>query len=101
MPRCTIGISRLDDLLGNGIPRGSSLLIAGVAGTGKTVLLLEFVHRGAQAGEKGIIFSFEETEEGSAQRREVSAGTWIVKLKRAWSRWFLFLSRTYLWRETS
>jgi circadian clock protein KaiC len=53
----------LDDLLGEGIPRGSSVLVAGVAGTGKTVLLLEFLYRGALAGEKGIIFSFEETEE--------------------------------------
>jgi len=62
-PRCKTGISKLDDLLGEGIPRGSSLLIAGVAGTGKTVLGLEFIYRGAKAGEKGIIFSFEETAE--------------------------------------
>lgn len=34
-----------------------------MAGTGKTVLLLEFIYRGALAGEKGIVFSFEETEE--------------------------------------
>jgi circadian clock protein KaiC len=61
--RCKTGIAKLDDLLGEGIPRGSSLLIAGVAGTGKTVLLLEFLYRGARAGEKGIIFSFEETAE--------------------------------------
>jgi len=61
--RLRTGISRLDDLLGSGIPHGSSLLIAGVAGTGKTVLLLEFIYRGAVAGEKGIVFSFEETEE--------------------------------------
>lgn len=60
--RCKTGIGKLDDLLGNGIPRGSSLLIAGVAGTGKTVLGLEFIYRGALAGEKGIIFSFKETE---------------------------------------
>ncbi|PYS48080.1 MAG: hypothetical protein DMG13_26370 [Acidobacteria bacterium] len=39
------------------------MLIAGVAGTGKTVLLLEFLYRGALAGEKGIVFSFEETGE--------------------------------------
>ena len=56
------GIGKLDDLLGGGIPVGSSLLIAGVAGTGKTVLGLEFVYRGALAGEKGIVFSFEETD---------------------------------------
>lgn len=61
--RCKTGIARLDELLGPGIPRGSSLLIAGVAGTGKTVLLLEFIYRGAQAGEKGVVFSFEETDE--------------------------------------
>ncbi len=61
--RCRTGISKLDDLLAEGIPSGSSLLVAGVAGTGKTVLALEFVYRGAKAGEKGILFSFEETEE--------------------------------------
>jgi circadian clock protein KaiC len=62
-PRCLTGIGKLDELLADGIPRGSSLLIAGVAGTGKTVMLLEFVYRGALAGEKGILFSFEETTE--------------------------------------
>jgi circadian clock protein KaiC len=61
--RCKTFVSKLDDLLGEGIPRGSSLLIGGVAGTGKTILLLEFLYRGAQIGEKGIIFSFEETSE--------------------------------------
>lgn len=59
--RCRTGISKLDTLLGGGIPLGSSLLIAGVAGTGKTVLSLEFIYRGALAGEKGMVFSFEET----------------------------------------
>jgi circadian clock protein KaiC len=61
--RLKTGISNLDDLLGAGIPRGSSLLVSGVAGTGKTALGLEFVYRGAQLGEKGILFSFEETGE--------------------------------------
>lgn len=61
--RCRTGIAKLDDLLGEGIPRGSTLLISGVAGTGKTALSLEFIYRGALAGEKGIVFSFEETSE--------------------------------------
>lgn len=61
--RCRTGIARFDELLGPGIPWGSSLLVGGVAGTGKTVLSLEFAYRGALAGEKGIVFSFEETEE--------------------------------------
>jgi circadian clock protein KaiC len=63
VPRLRTGISNLDELLGEGIPYGSSLLISGVAGTGKTVLLLEFLYRGALAGEKGILFSFEETDQ--------------------------------------
>lgn len=62
--RAKTGITTLDKLLGEGIPRGSSLLVSGVAGTGKTLLSLEFIYRGAeQFGEKGIFFSFEETTE--------------------------------------
>lgn len=61
--RLETGIAKLDALLGDGIPRGSSLLVAGAAGTGKTVTLLEFLYRGALVGEKGVLFSFEETEE--------------------------------------
>jgi circadian clock protein KaiC len=61
--RCRTGIAKLDELLGEGIPRGSALLVSGVAGTGKTVLALELIYRGALAGEKGIVFSFEETSE--------------------------------------
>jgi circadian clock protein KaiC len=62
--RAKVGISHLDALLGEGIPHGSSLLISGVAGTGKTLLSLEFIYRGAKEfGEKGIFISFEETEE--------------------------------------
>jgi circadian clock protein KaiC len=62
-PRCKTGIEKLDDIIGDGIPTGSSLLVTGVAGTGKSVLGVEFIYRGALAGEKGIIFSFEETKE--------------------------------------
>jgi circadian clock protein KaiC len=62
--RLKTGISKLDELLGEGIPLGSSLILSGVAGSGKTVLGLEFLYRGARdQGQKGIYFSFEETEE--------------------------------------
>ncbi|MGZ3693610.1 MAG: RAD55 family ATPase [Bdellovibrionota bacterium] len=62
--RAKVGIPSLDALLGKGIPYGSSLLVSGVAGTGKTILSLEFIYRGAELyGEKGIFFSFEETTE--------------------------------------
>ena len=61
--RAKTGIFNLDALLGEGIPVGSTVIVSGAAGTGKTLLLLEFLYRGAQAGEKGILFSFEETPE--------------------------------------
>lgn len=62
--RARLGIPHLDQLLGEGIPYGSTCLVSGVAGTGKTLLLLEFIYRGAKEfGEKGIFFSFEETKE--------------------------------------
>jgi circadian clock protein KaiC len=62
--RLKTGVSKLDELLGEGIPLGSSVIVSGVAGTGKTMLGLEFLYRGARDfGEKGIYFSFEETEQ--------------------------------------
>ncbi|MFY0582421.1 ATPase domain-containing protein [Cystobacter fuscus] len=62
--RMKTGISKLDSLLGEGIPLGSSIIVSGVAGTGKTVLGLEFVYRGAREhNQKGLFFSFEETPE--------------------------------------
>jgi circadian clock protein KaiC len=62
--RMKTGVSKLDALLGEGIPLGSSIIVSGVAGTGKTVLGLEFVYRGAREhNQKGLYFSFEETEE--------------------------------------
>lgn len=62
--RLKTGISKLDALLGEGIPCGSSIILSGVSGSGKTVLGLELIYRGARDhDEKGIYFSFEETEE--------------------------------------
>lgn len=62
--RVQLGIPHLDKLLGEGVVSGSTFLISGVAGTGKTLLLLEFIYRGAsEFGEKGVFFSFEETKE--------------------------------------
>lgn len=62
--RCKTGIQALDLQIEEGIPRGSTLLISGASGTGKTMLSLEFIFRGAREfNERGILFLFEETEE--------------------------------------
>lgn len=56
------GVPGLDDLLKGGLPRGVSVAVAGGSGTGKTVLGLQYLAKGAlDYGEKGIFLSLEET----------------------------------------
>jgi circadian clock protein KaiC len=54
------GITGLDDILRGGFPRNNILLVEGAAGTGKTLLGLEFVYRGiTEHHEPGILVTFE------------------------------------------
>ena len=54
-------VSRFDQLIDDrGIERGSTLLVSGGAGTGKTTFSLQSLYYGALKGEKGIYLSFEE-----------------------------------------
>lgn len=56
------GVPGLDDLLRGGLPRGVTLTVAGGSGTGKTVMCLQYLAKGAMnQGEKGIFLSLEET----------------------------------------
>ena len=58
------GISGLDIILSDGIPRGNVILLEGAIGTGKTTLGVEFVYRGAsEFGEPGIVVLFEVSPE--------------------------------------
>lgn len=58
------GISGLDDLLGAGFPQGVTILVAGEAGTGKSVLGMEYLVNGARHHqERGLYVSLEETLE--------------------------------------
>jgi circadian clock protein KaiC len=52
--------SELNDLLGGGVERGSSVLVLGPAGTGKTILTLTFVANAIRRGEKASMFVFDE-----------------------------------------
>jgi circadian clock protein KaiC len=54
------GIRDLDDLLGGGLDWGSSTLITGPAGPGKTTLGLNYLLAAVRRGEKAAFFSFEE-----------------------------------------
>lgn len=57
------GISGLDALLGEGIPKGTSVLLCGGTGTGKTILALNIIYNQAQKGKDCIYLSFEESAE--------------------------------------
>lgn len=59
--RLTSGITELDHLLGGGIERGTSILLSGAAGTGKSSLTAQFVHAAATRGEKSLMVIFDES----------------------------------------
>ncbi|VVB80367.1 Circadian clock protein kinase KaiC [uncultured archaeon] len=56
-------IPGFDKLVPEGIPRGSSILVEGGPGSGKTILCLEVAKRMCQAGKKVLYMSFEERED--------------------------------------
>jgi circadian clock protein KaiC len=57
--RLKTGVPGLDRVMGGGIPRGYSVLVAGPSGSGKTVLSNQFIIEGVSHGEKGIVAVFE------------------------------------------
>jgi circadian clock protein KaiC len=60
--RISTGVPRLDTMLGEaGYYRGSSILVSGTAGTGKTSLAVQFVHAACGRGERCLYFGFEES----------------------------------------
>jgi circadian clock protein KaiC len=66
--KCPTGIRGLDEITQGGLPRGRPTLVCGGAGSGKTLLAMEFIVRGARDfGEPGVFVAFEEkTEELAA-----------------------------------
>src|SRR5258708_27047486 len=55
------GIKELDDLFGGGLDRGTTTLILGTAGTGKSTLAFQYATQMASKGDRGILFAFDET----------------------------------------
>ena len=66
--RLSMGIPKLDEILGGGVPEGDSLLIAGSSGTGKSLLATQFIAAGIREGQPGIVAVFEERPEEYAAR---------------------------------
>jgi circadian clock protein KaiC len=68
LDKCPTGITGLDEVTCGGIPRGRPTLVCGSAGSGKTLLAMEFIIRGiTEYDEPGVFMAFEETAEELAQ----------------------------------
>lgn len=59
--RITSGLAELDEMCSAGMFRDSVTLVSGATGTGKTLLVTEFIDGGASRGERSLIISFEES----------------------------------------
>jgi circadian clock protein KaiC len=60
--KCPTSIRGLDEITNGGLPRGRPTLVCGSAGSGKTLLAMEFIVRGARDfNEPGVFVAFEET----------------------------------------
>ena len=60
--RINSGIEGLDELIQGGFPEGSSVLVTGSPGTGKTIFGLQFLVAGTENNEPGIYLTFEESK---------------------------------------
>lgn len=58
--RSTTGVEALDAMLSEGLWKGSSTIVFGPPGSGKTLLGLHFIFRGIERGEKGLIVTMQE-----------------------------------------
>jgi circadian clock protein KaiC len=56
----TSGIGELDSLLGGGIARGTSTMVLGPSGVGKTTLASQYVASSARRGERSVVYLFDE-----------------------------------------
>src|ERR1043165_9090347 len=59
--RSAFGIPDLDGMMEGGPPEGTSTLVLGSSGTGKTILGMHFLSEGARRKEPGLYFSFFES----------------------------------------
>jgi circadian clock protein KaiC len=83
LKRLVSGVAELDVLLGGGLECGTSTLIVGAAGTGKSTLATQFCAAAAERGETAAMFIFDENREilltradgmGIPLRRHVESG---------------------------
>ena len=58
----TSGVAKLDSLLGGGVERGTSTLLMGPPGCGKSTIALQYAAAAAHRGDHAVVFAFDETK---------------------------------------
>jgi circadian clock protein KaiC len=58
--RVTTGVPGLDELMGGGLFLGSTTLVAGISGSGKSVMALQYIAEGARRGERSVMLTLDE-----------------------------------------
>ncbi|HET7462201.1 MAG TPA: circadian clock protein KaiC [Longimicrobium sp.] len=61
--RLGTGNADLDEMCGGGFFRDSIILLSGATGAGKTLMVTQFMAAGVQAGERALLFAFEESRD--------------------------------------
>jgi circadian clock protein KaiC len=81
--RISSGVPGLDEMFdGRGFYCGSTALVSGTAGTGKTTLAANFVDAACARGQKALYFAFEESESQIVRNMEsigLNLGRWVKK----------------------
>jgi circadian clock protein KaiC len=81
--RVSTGISRLDGMMGGkGFYRGSSILMSGTSGTGKTSVAAHIVDAACRRGERCLYFAFEESPRQIVRNMRsigIDLGPWVRK----------------------
>lgn len=79
--RISTGVQALDEMFGGkGYFRGSSILMTGSAGTGKSSMAAHFVNAACMRGERGIFFAFEESPQQIIRNMSsigIDLGQWV------------------------
>jgi len=81
--RVSLGVPALDEMLGGkGVYRGSSVLVSGSSGTGKTTIGAAFINAACRRGERCLLFAYEESPAQIIRNMRsvgINLGRWLDK----------------------
>lgn len=77
--RVSSGVAELDKMCSGGMYRDSIILVSGATGTGKTMMVAQYVKAAIQAGERALLFGAEESREQLTR----NAAQWGVDFEKA------------------